>query len=230
MPTETLNARDVRYPSVPYVLPFVVFIALLAMQHYFPLPGHADLTVRTIVLTGVLVLASRNILDFRASRPYSSILLGIFVFLIWIGPDLLSPGYRHHWMFQNSLLGTTSQSLSAELRHDPLALALRSFRAVILVPIIEELFWRGWMMRSLIHPRFDSVPLGAFTTASFWITAVLFASEHGPYWDVGLVAGVLYNLWMVRTRNLADCMLAHAVTNLCLSIYVMATSQWQYWQ
>jgi hypothetical protein len=58
----------------------------------------------------------------------------------------------------------------------------------------------------------------------------LFASEHGPYWDVGLIAGILYNLWMIRTRSIADCILAHAVTNAALSLYVIATGQWQYWQ
>jgi len=60
-----------------------------------------------------------------------------------------------------------------------------------------------WLMRWLISPQFEKVPLGAYQAGAFWITAVLFASEHGPYWDVGLVAGVAYNWWMVRTRSLA---------------------------
>jgi membrane protease YdiL (CAAX protease family) len=58
---------------------------------------------------------------------------------------------------------------------------------------------------------------------------VLFASEHGAYWDVGLAAGVAYNWWMVRTRSLGDLILAHAVTNLCLSVYVIAAGKWEYW-
>jgi membrane protease YdiL (CAAX protease family) len=58
---------------------------------------------------------------------------------------------------------------------------------------------------------------------------VLFASEHGAFWDVGLAAGILYNWWMVRTRSLADCILAHAVTNGCLAAYVLAGGHWQYW-
>ena len=63
----------------------------------------------------------------------------------------------------------------------------------------------------------------------FWMTAVLFASEHGPYWDVGLAAGIIYNWWMVRTKSLGDCILAHAVTNGALCIYVVATRHWEYW-
>ncbi len=98
------------------------------------------------------------------------------------------------------------------------------------VPMLEELFWRGWLMRWLISPKFETVPLGAYQAGSFWITAALFASEHGPYWDVGLVAGIAYNWWMIRTRSLADCILAHAVTNGCLCWYVVVTHRWEYWQ
>ena len=85
-------------------------------------------------------------------------------------------------------------------------------------------------MRWLINTDFDKVPLGKYSPLAFWITALLFASEHGPYWDVGLITGVIYNLWMIRTRSLADCILMHAATNGILSAYVMATGQWQYWQ
>jgi len=84
-------------------------------------------------------------------------------------------------------------------------------------------------MRRVISYEFWNVPLGAYTRKAFWITALLFASEHGSYWDVGLVAGVIYNAWMVRTRSLADCILAHSVTNCALAAYVLATGQWAYW-
>jgi CAAX prenyl protease-like protein len=97
------------------------------------------------------------------------------------------------------------------------------------VPVIEELFWRGWLMRWLVRSDFERVPLGAYVPRAFWVTAVLFGLEHGPYWDVGLAAGVAYNWWMVRTKSLADCVLAHGVTNGCLAGYVLAGGDWSYW-
>lgn len=100
----------------------------------------------------------------------------------------------------------------------------------MIVPIVEELFWRAWLMRWLIDPEFWKVRLGTYAPVAFWVTAILFASEHGPYWDVGLITGIIYNLWMIRTRSVTDCILTHAVTNAMLSGYVIATSQWQYWQ
>ena len=85
-------------------------------------------------------------------------------------------------------------------------------------------------MRWLQNPDFRRAPLGSYTPFSFWITALLFASEHGPYWDVGLLTGIIYNLWMIRTKSVASCILMHAVTNGMLSAFVIGTSQWQYWQ
>jgi CAAX prenyl protease-like protein len=214
--------------SVPYVLPFGVFMALLALQSALHLDDWFDLVLRTVVLIGALAL-SRQALTFQTTRMLGSLFVGVGVFLVWIAPDVLFPHYRGFWLFQNGVLGTATSTLPGFMRQNTLALGLRSFRAIILVPIVEELFWRGWLMRWLIDHRFERVRLGAFTASSFWITAVLFASEHGPYWDVGLAAGIAYNWWMVRTKSIGDCVLAHAVTNALLSAYVIAGGHWQYW-
>jgi len=77
--------------------------------------------------------------------------------------------------------------------------------------------------------KFYELPLGYYAAQAFWVSALLFASEHGIYWDVGLAAGLAYNWWMVRTRSLADCILAHAVTNACLAAYVLLAGRWEYW-
>ena len=146
-----------------------------------------------------------------------------------VAPDLISSGYREHWLFQNAVTGTIENSFPAEYRTNLVVLVSRAVRAVVLVPVIEELFWRGWLMRWLINTDFKQVPLGTYSALSFWVTALLFASEHGPYWEVGLLAGIAYNWWVMRTRRLSDCILAHAVTNGVLSAFVILTGRWQYW-
>jgi CAAX prenyl protease-like protein len=184
-----------------------------------------------LLLAGVLFGFSRHVIQLRASRRLETVIIGVAVFLIWVGPDLLFPAYRQHWLFQNAIFGQLSPSTIPEsVMKSPLVLWPRILQAVVFVPILEELFWRAWLMRWLISPQFEKVPLGAYQAGAFWITAALFASEHGPYWDVGLIAGVAYNWWMVRTRSLGDCILAHAVTNACLCGYVVATRHWEYWQ
>ena len=158
------------------------------------------------------------------------ILLGVAVFVIWIGPDVLIPGYRESVFFSNRFIPHVHSSMTAGALHSGWMLFWRTARAVIIVPVMEELFWRAWLMRWMINPRFELVPLGTYAPAAFWLTAILFGSEHGPYWDVGLITGAIYNWWMIRTKSVADCILVHAVTNLALSCYVIAYAQWQYWQ
>jgi CAAX prenyl protease-like protein len=218
-----------RHPSIPYVGPFVLFLVLLMTAEYLRPLGAWEYPLRVIILSAALILLSRHVIDLRVRSFVPSVAVGVAVFGIWIAPDLLFPGYRDSILFSNPITGTLKSSVDEVLRSDPMVLVFRTVRAVLLVPIIEELFWRGWLMRWLINPDFRQVPLGAYTAQAMIVSAALFASEHGPYWDVGLIAGLIYNWWMIRTKSLGDCILAHAVTNGVLSAYVIATGAWQYW-
>jgi uncharacterized protein len=215
--------------TLAFVAPFAVFILFLAIRSYLPFGMEWEYPLRVIVVTAVLVLFSRGVLTLRMTSPFQSVLIGILVFIIWIGPDLLFPGYRSHWLFQNSVVGHSTTATPEGLSANWLFLILRIAGTMLLVPIIEELFWRGWLMRWLIHRDFDTVALGTYVPFAFWSTAALFALEHGSYWDVGFAAGIVYNWWMVRTRCLGDCILAHAVTNGLLAAYVLMANRWEYW-
>jgi len=215
-------------PSVPYIAPMAVFLIFLAVGNRLGL-GLWEFPLRAAVLAAVLWFVSRGVIDLRMPHWLASIGVGVVVFAIWIGPDALWPGYRSHWLFQNSITGQVSSSIPEDYKTSTLVLIFRTIRAVILVPIIEEIFWRGWLMRWLINSNFQQVPLGSYAPSAFWITALLFASEHGPYWDVGLITGVIYNWWMIRTKSLGDCILAHGVTNAVLSAYVVCVGKWEYW-
>lgn len=205
-----------------------VFLGFLAIQDYLKVLGPIEFPLRVAILAAVLWIFSRHVISFRCVRPLQSILIGLAVVVMWVLPDQLFPGYRTHWLF--SSMGTLNTSIDPQLLSNPMVLIFRSIRAIILVPIIEELFWRAWMMRWLIKPEFETVPLGAYSAQAFWIVAALFASEHGPFWEVGLICGVVYNWWMVKTKSLGDLILTHAVSNLGLSLFTIATKQWQYWQ
>lgn len=216
-------------PSVAYVAPFVIFLALLSIQKYLSFLGDWEYAVRVVIVAASIWHFSRRVLDFRIRYFASSLAIGIAVFVLWIAPDTLFPGWRGHWLFTNSIVGEVRVSLSAEQLSSPVLLIFRTMSAALLVPILEELFWRGWLMRWLVKKDFEQLPMGTTDTQSFWIVAALFALEHGPYWEVGLLTGVIYNWWMVRTKSLGDLIFVHGVTNLVLSIYVIATGRWQFW-
>jgi CAAX prenyl protease-like protein len=218
------------YPSARYIAPFAAFLIFLAVSPRLPMDARWEAPLRVIVLAVLCWVCWPHEIALWPSRWIPSIAIGAAVFALWIAPEVLVAGYRDLPLFSNRFIGHTHSSLQPEALRSAWVLGWRTVRAVVIVPIVEELFWRAWLMRWLIRSDFWKVPLGTYAPLSFWLTAILFASEHGPYWDVGLLAGIVYNLWMIRTKSVADCVLMHAVTNALLSGYVIATHNWQYWQ
>jgi CAAX prenyl protease-like protein len=217
-----------RLRTLAWVGPFAVLILWLAIDKAIPIANPAKELLRDAVIAASIILCSRDVLPRRVQQWWPSVGIGLLVFLLWIAPDTLASGWRDHWLFQNAITGKLRLSIpAAELT--PLMLTLRTMRAALLVPIAEELFWRGWLPRWLQDTRFERIPLGQYTPLAFWATAVLFAMEHGPFWEVGLACGVIYNWWMRRTRSLGDLIVAHAVTNLALSLYVIVSGRWSFW-
>jgi CAAX prenyl protease-like protein len=220
-----------RHPALPFIAPFVTFVALMEIEKAMGLPTTVMYPLRVAAVAAVLLLFSRQPLSARPTRPLASAAIGAVVFAMWIGPDVVfGPGYRHSRLFQNAFTGGGAvSSLPIVLHTSAWFLAVRAGSCALLVPPMEELFWRGWAMRWIVASDFRRIPLGTYQAVSFWLVALLFAAEHGPYWEVGLAAGIIYNWWMVRTRSLWDCSIAHAVTNGLLSGYILATHQFQYW-
>ncbi len=124
------------------------------------MPALTDQMLRLAVMAAVLYFVARPALDFHVTQWAGSLLIGVAIFVLWIAPDLLFPSYRHSFLFDNALLGAARSSMPEAARHDVPVLLLRSLRAVIVVPIVEELFWRGWLMRWMIAQDFRARAAG----------------------------------------------------------------------
>lgn len=216
--------------TLRYVLPFGLFLAMLWAVPKLPISASIALPLWFVIFIPVCVICWPRSLSTIPKHALWSTALGVAVFALWIAPEVLIHNYRDLPLFSNSVLGHVHSTLPAAALRSPWVLFWRTARAALIVPVVEELFWRAWLMRWLINPEFQRVRIGQYGPAAFWITALLFASEHGPYWEVGLVTGAIYNWWTVRTKSIADCVVMHGVTNLALSLYVIATGNWQYWQ
>jgi hypothetical protein len=118
----------ISHPAAPYVAPFAVFMALLVLMPYAPLDPRASLVLWLLIPAAVIVWLSRDVLEFTPAKPLLSVLLGIAVFVVWIAPDVLLPGWRGSWLFQNSIVGRAATSLPPAALQDPIALALRTAR------------------------------------------------------------------------------------------------------
>ncbi len=156
----------------------------------------------------------------RISDTLLSLLLGLLVFILWINMD---------WVFTATDKGA---GFNPTLFSDPLLfkgmVAVRLAGAVLVVPLIEELFWRSFMLRYLIDNDFMKVRLGQFTWFSCLVCAVLFGLEHYLIF-AGIMAGLAYNLLLYRSKSIVQCIFAHAVTNLALGIYVLQSGRWSFW-
>ncbi len=108
-------------------------MAFLALQPYLTPLGRWEFVLRVGVLTAVLFYC-REVIDLRVRYPLATIGLGILVFVVWIGPDLLIPGYRQHWLFSNPVTGSLSSSLCR-----------KSSAAARLVNCAASLV-RGWLL------------------------------------------------------------------------------------
>ena len=85
------------------------------------------------------------------------------MFVLWIAPDVLWPAYRSHWLLDNWLVGSARSSGPQEVKSDLVFLVFRIFGSVLLVPVLEELFWRGWLMRWLIRRTSSRPPANVHT-------------------------------------------------------------------
>jgi len=220
------------------IIPFAAFMAFIGVQQLLEwsvVKGWLDLTaqqmlylypIKTVLVVGLLLFFWRQynelqFADFKnLTHTIASILLGLLVFVLWVNMDWGFSTFGANKGFDPFLID------DAITRN--LLIFFRVFGAALVVPVMEELFWRSFMLRYVITADFSSVRIGTFTLTSFLIGAVLFGLEHNLIL-AGIMAGVAYSALLYWTKSIYQCILAHAVTNLVLGIYVLQTGYWQFW-
>lgn len=109
---------------------------------------------------------------------------------------------------------------------------LRFFRAVVVVALVEEIFWRGFLMRFLLEPDGDywNVPFGVAHWKSYLVTTGAFMLAHQPVDYLGaLLFGSLMYWVAVRTKSLFACVLMHGVANLLMGGYALYFQKFGLW-
>ncbi len=143
-----------------------------------------------------------------------SIVVGLVAIAIWIALDPYYPKLGHAEVFDPG--------------RNWAFIVVRVAGAVIVVPFMEELFWRAFLIRWLVNEDFKQVPVGTFTWLSFGITVALFGGEHHE-WLAGLICGALYNWLLYKRKDVFSCVVAHAVSNAALAAWVLARGDWKFW-
>ena len=219
------------------VVPFAIFIVLTACQGWFGEPGRYWIYVFKTLLLGVLLVALRPYLEeMRWKFSWEAVAVGIGVFVLWVGIDGWYPG-------QSALLkaigvcGAASKSPAPWNPHHQFgagsALAwffiiLRILGSSLVVPPLEEVFFRSFLYRFLAKADFLSVGLGQFCLTPFLLGATIFGFEH-QQWLAGILCGFAYQGLVLWKGRLGDAITAHAITNFLLGVYVAAWGVWQFW-
>ena len=224
-------------PWLPYVAPMAAFLLLTAAEGLLPTATggagprptwYAIAYVAKVAVVSAVAWSCRS--TWRDLKPWPgpvalglAIGLGFGVTVLWVGlerlpyPRFAPSGSRS--AFDPYLLPTAARFGF---------LAARLYGLVVLVPLIEELFWRSFLMRWVIDPDFTRVPIGRVTPVAAAVTSGLFAAEH-PEWLPALLTGLAWAWLLHRTRSVSACVASHLAANLGLGLYVLATGDWKFW-
>jgi hypothetical protein len=99
----------------------------------------------------------------------------------------------------------------------------------IVVPFMEELFWRDYLWRTIVAPNnFKLAEVGEWDWKPLVFVSIAFAAVH-VQWMTAVVWGLMIGGLLVYTKSLGACIIAHGVTNFLLGGYVLYTRDWYFW-
>ncbi len=234
--TTGLSRLVAAYPQLPFIAPFMTFLVLMGAGGQLG-PDHLPwvYTVRIFASLGVYMLFRQYYPPLGRAHWPLAIVVGLATAVMWV--------VVHKWF-----AGQTWYAYTQVLGHDPAPkdfynpwerlghgwkvwtfLVVRIGGASTVVPMIEEVFWRAFVLRLIIdHHRFEDVPLGKFTLGSFLICSLASALQH-PQWEVGILCWMIFNALFCWKKSLLCLMLTHGITNLALYIYVVRYQDWVFW-
>ena len=230
-----------RLEWLPYVAPLAVYLACgLAEPVGDAATGWSYPTFYVVRWFATLVAAVAALPAYRRfpGRPtWLAPLVGLGGGILWTGlcgleleARLLESLGRADWM---AAAARASFNPLEYFRGRPLTLAgflaIRFAGLVLLVPLIEEFFLRGFLIRFLASEHWPQLGLQDVGRQAYAVAMAYGVLTH-PGEALAAAAWFALVTWlMLRTGRIWDCVVAHAVTNLVLGLYVLGTGNWSLW-
>jgi uncharacterized protein len=212
--------------ATAYVAPVVVFGVLTALEGFLPAGAYpAFYIVKIAAVTAALVCFRGPLGDIRPSWGVVplGVGVGLVVFAEWVIVDQFVP-YPH----LGTRVGYNPFVAVEDVWVRGVFLVARFYGLVLVVPVMEELFWRSFLLRYATTADFTSLAVGQFSLTAFWIVVALSAVAH-PEWLVAAIASALFAWLLHYTRSLFAVIVSHAVANAALGGYILARGKWEYW-
>jgi uncharacterized protein len=206
------------------VLPFAA-IALLTLlrEHWGDVAQYWIYSLEIVVGAFLLLLLRPRIQEMQWKLSWEAAAVGIVVFLLWVGLDGHYPDIVKR--------PDTFNPERAFGAGNPMAVAfilVRLLGSSLIVPPIEEVFYRSFLYRYLIKSDFLHIPLGHFEWLAFIVTGAIFGISHHE-WLPGILCGLAYQGLVVRKKRLGDSISAHAITNLLLGLWIVFRKAYFFW-
>ena len=206
-------------PTAVYLMPLLAILAAGALSHAMSSDFEYFYPLRVIAGVVLLLRYRKELAALDWQWSWRGPTLGVLVFLAWV--------VGAHFLLAEHAMPNKLAAMSPALRG--LWMLSRIAGSVLVVPVAEELAYRGYLMRRLIRADFESLPFRSVRWPALGVAAVVFGIAHGALWLPGIVAGLAYGLILVRRGHLGEAVAAHATTNALVVIGVLAGHQWQLW-
>lgn len=224
-------------PALARVIPFGIFLVLTFLQGQFGEAGrYWGYTIKSLIGIALLWWAWPYVTEMRWKFSLAAVLVGVGVLIIWVGVDSVVPKQNELWI----KLGLSKPPEKPSAPWNPFEqfgagsalgwffVCARILGSTLVVPPLEESFYRSFLYRWIAKPDFQSVPLGCFQWKPFLLTALMFGFAHNE-WLAGILCAFAYQGLVCWKKNLGEAMTAHAITNFLLGIYIVARNEWNFW-
>jgi CAAX prenyl protease-like protein len=189
-----------------------------------------------VIVAVLLAVLWRHYTKIRWNGWWLGVILGVVSIFQWVGMQLLLQKITFHYQGEAySPFKPSPDSFDPTKVFESPAImwawiVVRVASASLVVPVMEELFWRDFLWRSIIAPAdFKLAEVGEKSWKAFLVVALAFATVHGNWWLTAVVWGMLIGGLLMRTKSLGACIVMHGVTNLLLAAYVLFTRDWSFW-
>jgi CAAX prenyl protease-like protein len=224
-------------PLVARVAPFVVFLVLTSCQGRFgAASAYWFYLAKTLVAVWLIWEMRPFVSEMRWAISWEAVVVGIGVFILWIGLDPFYPKLTEiitklglsKFFGTHQAIWNPHEQFGQNSALAWLMIVTRILGSTLVVPPLEEVFYRSFLYRYVAKPDFLSVPLNRFLPLPFLVTAAVFGISHSQ-WLAGILCGMAYQWLVLRRNRLGDAMTAHAITNFLLGVWVAWQGAWQFW-
>jgi CAAX prenyl protease-like protein len=178
-------------------------------------------------VAAALIVLWRHYTPIRWNQWWLGVIVGVIGIVQWVAMQLWLQ--RHFEFFRPSGSAFDPSTIHNDAARNAF-LAVRIAGAVLVVPFMEELFWRDFLWRQILAPNdFKLAQVGEWGWSPLLIVSGVFATVHGNWWLTAIVWALMVGLLLVYTKSLGACIVAHATTNLLLAAYVLVTHDWSFW-